>query len=258
MTDPIRQMLDEVAAGRLAPEEAAARIEQLPPASDEGGVSDLGFASIDTDRHDRCGVAEVVYAAGKTADQVVAIARHLVDRHGHALVTRANADHAAALTAGFDHTRASHRCGTILVGSAPQVTGTSIPIVTAGTSDEPVAEEAELTCASLGQAFHRVNDVGVAGVHRLLRRKAELDNAGVIICIAGMEGALPSVVGGLVSVPVIAVPTSVGYGVAMGGIAALMGMLTSCAAGVTVVNIDNGFGAAYVATLIQRQADGAA
>jgi len=256
MTDPVRDILADLAAGRIALDDAAAR---LAPADRTGRnaapVADLDFASIDHDRHERCGVPEVVYAAGKTPDQVVDIARALIERHGHALVTRADQGHAQALADAFDPVHAGARSETLLVGARPEAVGTSIPIVTAGTSDEPVAEEAQMTCAALGQRCHRVNDVGVAGVHRLLRRKSELDNAGAIICIAGMEGALPSVVGGIVRVPVIAVPTSVGYGAAMGGLAALMGMLTSCAAGVTVVNIDNGFGAAYIATLIQRQTD---
>ncbi len=250
MNDPIRHILAELVAGRLDVDRAAAQLQAAQP------VEDLGFASVDHDRHDRCGAAEVIFAAGKTPTQVVAIARSLVDRRGWVLVTRANEDHAAELTRAFDQVDLGTRGQTLLVGQAPDPAGTSVPIITAGTSDEPVAEEAAMTFAALGQRCHRVNDVGVAGVHRLLRRKAELDGAGAIVCIAGMEGALPSVVGGLVSVPVIAVPTSVGYGAAMGGLAALMGMLTSCAAGVSVVNIDNGFGAAYVATLIQRQTDG--
>ncbi len=255
MTEALHDILDDLAAGRATVDDAAARIRAASAAA--GPVEDLDFATIDHERRDRCGVAEVVYAAGKTPDQVVAIARSLVHRHGQALVTRADAAHAQAVNRAFDRVHAGARGATLLIGDAPQphAACTSIPIVTAGTSDEPAAEEAELTCAALGQRSHRVNDVGVAGVHRLLRRRDELNAAGVVIVIAGMEGALPSVVGGLVNVPVIAVPTSVGYGVAMGGLAALMGMLSSCAAGITVVNIDNGFGAAYAATLIQRQID---
>jgi NCAIR mutase (PurE)-related protein len=192
---------------------------------------------------------------GKTTTQVVDIARRIVDVSGYVLITRANADHAAAVADAFDQLRADERRQTILVGQAPEPTGTTIPIVTAGTSDLPVADEAALTFAAMGQNCKTINDVGVAGIHRLVERLDDLRGAGVIVCIAGMEGALPSVLGGLVSVPVIAVPTSIGYGAALQGVAALLGMLTSCASGVSVVNIDNGFGAAYTATLIQRQID---
>ncbi|NBB82036.1 MAG: nickel pincer cofactor biosynthesis protein LarB [Alphaproteobacteria bacterium] len=253
MTDPVRHTLADLAACRITLDDAASRLAPADGATPP--VADLDFATIDHERGERCGVPEVVYAAGKTPEQVVVITGALVERHGHALVTRADRHHAEALAGAFEPVHVGERSQTLLVGPRPDAVGTSIPIVTAGTSDEPVAGEAQLTCAALGQRCHRVNDVGVAGVHRLLRRKAELDRAGVIICIAGMEGALPSVLGGIVRVPVIAVPTSVGYGAAMGGLAALMGMLTSCAAGVTVVNIDNGFGAAYIATLIQHQTD---
>jgi hypothetical protein len=200
-------------------------------------------------------VPEVVYAAGKQPEQLVEITRQLIDRSDHALVTRANDEHIAALTDAFDRVELGNRRQTALVGQAPDPVGTPLPIVSAGTSDEPVAEEAELTCRALGQATHRINDIGVAGLHRLIGRLDDLQHAHAIVCIAGMEGALPSVLGGLVRVPVIAVPTSVGYGAAMGGLAALLGMLTSCAAGVSVVNIDNGFGGAYTATLIQRIGD---
>ncbi len=244
----LENLLREVAAGARSADEAA---RMLAPEAQS-----LGFATIDHDRAHRCGVPEVIYAAGKTAEQVVAIARTLIDRAGCALVTRATAEQAAAVEQTFAKVEPGSRRRTLLIGDAPGLRGTSVPIVTAGTSDEPVAEEAALTFAFLGQAHHRVSDVGVAGVHRLMARLDEIDGAAVIVCIAGMEGALPSVVGGLVAAPVIAVPTSVGYGAAFAGLAALLGMLTSCAAGVSVVNIDNGFGAAYSATLIQRAADG--
>ncbi|MHB1155973.1 MAG: nickel pincer cofactor biosynthesis protein LarB [Phycisphaerales bacterium] len=243
----LEQILTEVAAGRLAVDQATEQLATAEP---------LDYATLDHDRRRRCGSAEVIYAAGKTPDQVVAIAQRLIERNGHALVTRANADHAAAIRRAFAEPITGSRGSTFLLGKPPAEAGTPIPIVTAGTSDEPVAEEAMLTCRAMGQATRRLNDIGVAGLHRLVDRLPELRGAGCIICIAGMEGALPSVIGGLVSVPVIAVPTSVGYGAAFGGVAALLGMLTSCAAGVSVVNIDNGFGAAYTATLIQRLADG--
>jgi NCAIR mutase (PurE)-related protein len=200
-------------------------------------------------------VPEVVYASGKLPEQVAAIAGELVDRNGYALITRAGDDHVAAVKQRFSSVLHGERTSTMIVGEAPAASGTAIPIITAGTSDEAVAEEAELTCRALGQATRRINDVGVAGIARLVTRLEDARPTGVIIAIAGMEGALPSVVGGLVDVPVIAVPTSVGYGAALGGFTALLGMLTSCAAGVSVVNIDNGFGAAYIATLIQRQYD---
>lgn len=246
--DPLQSILTALASGELDIHSAVQRLHDL-------AAEPLGFATLDHHRHRRCGVPEVIYAAGKTADQVVRIAQSLVERSDHALVTRATEDQAAAVERAFAQVIKSGRGSTLLVGRPPEVAGTAIPIVTAGTSDEPVAQEAELTCRAMGQPTLRINDVGVAGLARLIRRIQEMQQTGVILCIAGMEGALPSVVGGLVSVPVIAVPTSVGYGAAFGGIAALLGMLTSCAAGVTVVNIDNGFGAAYSATLIQRQYD---
>lgn len=207
-------------------------------------------ATIDTDRAWRCGMPEVIFAEHKTADQVVAIARALLDKHGESLVTRATPEQADALEQAF--TGQSMVCDqarrTILIGDIErEFDVTAIPIITAGTSDEPIAAEAVLTCRAMGQPTMRISDVGVAGVHRLLNRVAMLESAKVVICIAGMEGALASVVGGLVRVPVIAVPTSVGYGAAFSGVAALLGMLTSCASGVTVVNIDNGFGAAVAA-----------
>ena len=248
MADRLREILDDLSRGALTTDQAAQRLHAL-------ACEPLGFATLDHGRARRCGVPEVIYAAGKTPDQVVRIAASLVDRTGHALITRAEPEHRLALGNAFDQITSGERGRTLLVGTPPPLGGTPLPIVTAGTSDEPVAEEAELTCAALGQASKRINDVGVAGLPRLIARLPELEGTGAIICIAGMEGALPSVVGGLVSVPVIAVPTSVGYGAAMGGLAALLGMLTSCAAGVSVVNIDNGFGAAYTATLIQRIRD---
>jgi NCAIR mutase (PurE)-related protein len=250
MGQTLAEILGDLTAGRLteAQAEAAVRARSVEP---------LGFATLDHQRAQRCGVGEVIYAQGKTAEQVVRIARALAERSGHALITRATAEQTGAIESAFVKVMRGSRGQTLLVGEAPAAGGTAIPIVTAGTSDEAVAEEAELTCVAMGQRTTRVNDVGVAGLARLIERVGEMKGAGVIVCIAGMEGALPSVVGGLVDVPVIAVPTSVGYGAAFDGIAALLGMMTSCAAGVTVVNINNGFGAAYAATLIQRQIDAA-
>lgn len=250
MVDGVRSILDRLLAGDLSMDQAEG---MLKPAHER-----LPFATLDHDRAGRCGAPEVVYAAGKSPEQVVVIVERLVERSGFALVTRADEGHQVALDEAFELIEGGHRRTTLLVGTPPTpVTDSAIPIVTAGTSDEPVAEEAMLTCLALGQPTRRMNDVGVAGLSRLFERLDEVRSAKVVICIAGMEGALPSVLGGLVEAPVIAVPTSVGYGAAFGGLAALCGMLTSCASGVAVVNIDNGFGAAYTATLIQRLADGA-
>ncbi|MEX0654186.1 MAG: nickel pincer cofactor biosynthesis protein LarB, partial [Phycisphaeraceae bacterium] len=209
----------------------------------------LGYATLDHDRARRCGVPEVVFAAGKTAEHLVGIVRELRRRQPCVLITRLNADHRAALHAAFADDLAPHDgpadAATAIVGQPASLDLPAIPIVTAGTSDAPVAHEAVMTCHALGHPALEINDVGVAGLHRLGQRLESLRAANVIVCITGMEGALPSVVGGLVDRPVIAVPTSVGYGAAFAGLTALLGMLTSCASGVSVVNIDNGFGAAY-------------
>jgi len=253
MHDALVIILDQLKRGELNVAQARQRIEHH-------AAQPLGFAVVDHHRPHRCGSAEVIYAAGKTPEQVVAIAKSIRLRHPVALMTRMTADHVQALTQAFNakDLTIGVRKGTALVGAppAPQRGAMKVAIVTAGTSDESVAEEAALTCAAMGQPWHRVSDVGVAGLHRLGGRLAELRESSVIICIAGMEGALPSVIGGLVAVPVIAVPTSVGYGAALGGWAALLGMLNSCSAGVTVVNIDNGFGAAMAACAINRLASG--
>lgn len=249
MTRSLKQTLNDLAAQNISIDQAAQKLQAL-------ANQPLGFATLDHQRHQRTGLPEVIFAAGKTPEQLVSIAQSLVARSDYALITRANADHAQALTQTFDTLTHDHRQQTFLIGAPPPQNATQpIPIITAGTSDAPVAEEAALTCAAMGQSTHSINDVGVAGLSRLIERLPEFQDASVIICIAGMEGALPSVVGGLVSCPVIAVPTSIGYGAAFEGVTALLGMMTSCAAGVTVVNIDNGFGAAYSATLIQRQSN---
>ena len=253
MADPLLDILQQVERGGLDPAQAAAALRR------QAGQP-LGFATVDHDRVARCGSAEVIFAEHKTAPQVVAIAEAIVQRHpgeAFSLVTRASAEHIEALRRRFAQeleVQVGARSGTVLIGAppSPHAGAPVIPIVAAGTSDEAVAEEAELTCRALGQPAKRINDVGVAGLHRLGAHLDQLRSATVVICIAGMEGALPSVVGGLVAAPVIAVPTSVGYGAAFGGLAALLGMLTSCAAGVVVVNIDNGFGAAYAASLINK------
>jgi NCAIR mutase (PurE)-related protein len=240
-------LLAEVAAGRLAPDAALDRLRQLP-------FEDLTFARIDHHRALRQGHPEVVFCEGKTPEQVVAICDRLAAMSGGFLGTRCGEDHAAAVRRAFPEAvwsplaRTVHLLPKGALEAAPD-TGT-ILVVSAGTSDLPVAEEAAVVAEVFGHRVERLVDVGVAGIHRLLASSERLRQADVIIVVAGMEGALPSVVGGLVPVPVIAVPTSVGYGASFGGLAALLGMLNSCAAGVTVVNIDNGFGAAAAASRI--------
>ncbi len=245
--EQLEALLAEVAAGRLAPAAALDRLRHFP-------FEDLSFARIDHHRALRQGYPEVVFCEGKTAEQVVAICSRLVAMSGAFLGTRCTPVQAEALAAAFPRARHNSLARTVhLVGeetSAPDADSGTILVVSAGTSDLPVAEEAAVVAEAFGHRVERLADVGVAGLHRLLAAGDRLREADVIIVVAGMEGALPSVVGGLVKVPVIAVPTSVGYGAAFGGLAALLGMLNSCAAGVTVVNIDNGFGAAAAASRI--------
>jgi NCAIR mutase (PurE)-related protein len=214
---------------------------------------DLGFARVDTDRRNRRGFPEVIFCAGKLPQQVLSIARALLEADGAVLGTRANAEHYNAVAAEFPEARFDDvsRCITIIRRPMPALPG-AVAVVCAGTSDIPVAEEAAVTLETFGCTVDRISDVGVAGIHRLLAVRDRLEACNAIIVAAGMEGALPSAVAGLVSKPVIAVPTSVGYGASFGGIAALLGMLNSCGSGVTVVNIDNGFGAAYAAANICR------
>jgi len=227
------------------------RREQVLRAFQAAPVVNLGFAQVDTHRALRKGFPEVIFGGGKTPAQVVKIAAKLVEREQRILVTRVGPDHARALKKELK--RAVYhevaRCVTIEKKPLPKRAGT-IAVICAGTSDLPVAEEAAVTAEIMGNRVERVNDVGVAGVHRLFNRLDVIQRANVVIVVAGMEGALPSVVGGLVDKPVIAVPTSIGYGASFGGIAALLAMLNSCASGVTVVNIDNGFGAGFAASQI--------
>lgn len=236
-----------VADGTMTPAQLVERVHL-------DAVTDLGYAQVDTDRGVRTGVSEVIYGAGKTAAQIAGIVAAMREAgQRRVLITRLDAEKAEALRqAGCDF--AYHevaRAG--VVGELPEPDGNgTILVVTAGTSDVPVAEEAALTARFLGNRVECVNDAGVAGIHRLLRHAEQIARAQVIVAIAGMEGALPSVVGGLASCPVIAVPTSVGYGANMGGLTALLAMVNSCASGVSVVNIDNGFGAAYQASLINH------
>ena len=237
-------MLEQFRAGKI-PLEKVLRAWQSSP------VVDLGFAQVDVHRALRKNFPEVIFGSGKTPAQVMKIAAKLVDHGQPVLATRVNADHARVLKKRFKH--AVHhplaRCVTIEKKPLPRRDG-FIAVVCAGTSDLPVAEEAAVTAEIMGNRVERVHDVGVAGLHRMLARLELLQKANVLVVVAGMEGALPSVVAGLVSKPVIAVPTSVGYGASFGGVAALLAMLNSCASGVTVVNIDNGFGAGYAASQI--------
>jgi NCAIR mutase (PurE)-related protein len=243
----VRNLLSRVADGTLSPEHALDDLSAEPYES-------LEFATIDHHRALRQGFPEVIYGGGKTTEQIVAIAERIAERHGAFLATRLSADAIEAIERRFDRVEINALGRTAhLAGTEPPAAGRgTVLIVTAGTSDLPVAEEAAVTACALGNRTARLNDVGVAGLHRLLARKDEILGASVIIVIAGMDGALASVLGGLVRVPVIAVPTSVGYGAAFGGIAPLLAMLNSCAAGVTVVNIDNGFGAAMAASRINH------
>lgn len=243
--DRVKAMLDEVAAGRLPVEAALAQLDDAP-------VAELGFAALDTHRALRQGYPEVVFGQGKTAEQVVAICERLAAHGDGFLVTRADEKLRTALGAQWPNAEANELARTVLLRGerATRRSGKPVAVVTAGTSDLPVAEEAAVTLDTFGHAVLRVTDVGVAGIHRLLAKRDALQAAGVVIVVAGMDGALPSVVGGLLRAPVIAVPTSVGYGAAFGGLAPLLTMLNSCAAGVTVCNIDNGFGAAVAASRI--------
>ena len=219
--------------------------------------ADLGYASVDHHRALRQGAPEVVFALGKTAEQITGIARELARTGQNVLVTRLDEDKAREVTAalpGLKYVKLA-RTATLEQAPIPQLGTRPVALVSAGTGDLPVAEECAETLRTLGVAVERVYDVGVAGIHRLLHKREVFDRAGVVIVVAGMEGALPSVVGGMVAGPVIAVPTSVGYGVSFGGLTALGGMLSSCASGVVVCNIDNGFGAAFAAARILRLRD---
>ena len=244
-------LLERVASGAVDP---GAALDELSFAPTES----LGFATIDHHRSLRQGYPEVIFAPGKTVEQVVAIAERIAERGDGCLVTRAEVDVRAALAARFPTARVNDLGRTVLVARSSRDAATpaagQVLIVTAGTSDLPVAEEAAETALAIGCTVGRLTDVGVAGIHRVLAGRGQLSQASVVIVVAGMDGALPSVVGGLVRSPVIAVPTSVGYGASFGGIAALLTMINSCAAGITVVNIDNGFGAAMAAARILRGA----
>jgi len=242
------QLLEQFRAGKIPLEKVLHAFQAAPSA-------DLGFAQVDTHRALRKNFPEVIFGAGKTTAQIVHIAAKLLQVGQQVLITRITEEQGRALKRKFK--RAIHhpvaRCVTIEKKPMPKRSGT-IAVVCAGTSDLPVAEEAAVTAEVMGNRVERINDIGVAGLHRVLSRLEQLQSANVIVAVAGMEGALPSVLAGLVSQPVIAVPTSIGYGASFGGIAALLAMLNSCASGVTVVNIDNGFGAGYAASQINMVA----
>jgi NCAIR mutase (PurE)-related protein len=243
--ESIRDLLQELAMGRVDVDGALARVRGMP-------YEDLGFAKVDHHRSLRGGAAEAVFCPGKTPEQVVAIAERLAARQPNVLATRAGADVAAAVAAaGLTHVY--HAAARLLIVRPEPVEAVGLIVVAcAGTADLPVAEEAALVAEALGNRVERLHDCGVAGLHRLLAHYDLLAEANAIVVVAGMEGALPSVVGGLVDRPVIAVPTSVGYGASFGGVAALLAMLNSCAPGVSVVNIDNGYGAAHQASQINH------
>ncbi|MBI4571668.1 MAG: nickel pincer cofactor biosynthesis protein LarB [Chloroflexi bacterium] len=243
----LRELLEGVAAGRTGIEAALEELRLLP-------YEDLGFAKIDHHRALRDALPEVVLGEGKTPEQTAEIARRLAARTGRLLVTRAGRATADAVRAALPDVTYHETARCLTLERRPDPRQPGVTVLCGGTADLPVAEEAAVTAEIMGSAVARVHDVGVAGIHRLLDHLPALRDARAIVAVAGMEGALPSVVAGLVSVPVIAVPTSIGYGASFGGIAPLLAMLNSCAAGVAVVNIDNGFGAGYLAAVINRLA----
>src|SRR3954452_15102828 len=244
--DQLRALFEQVRSGDVDIDAAIGRMRHMP-------FEDLGFAKVDHHRALRHGMPEVIFAKGKTPEQVAAIAEHLLANARNVLITRADRACADFVTAQIPEAEYMPLSTTIRVWRDRTIHGKGrIAVVCAGTSDIPVAEEAQVTAELMGNDVDTIHDIGVAGIHRLMSNRDRLTQARVVVVCAGMEGALPSVVGGLVSCPVIAVPTSIGYGASFHGLAALLGMLHSCASNVTVVNIDNGFGAGYVASLINR------
>lgn len=243
----LKKILEDVKNGTLTEQEAMEKLKKLP-------FEDLGFANIDHHRKLRTGYPEVIFSQGKTPEQVAEIMSRLKTENTNVLATRASKEHFNAVKEKIPDAQYNKLARTITLKKENKNNGKGrILIISAGTSDIPIAEEAAITAEIMGNEVERLFDVGVAGLQRILNNLEKLHSASVIICVAGMEGALPSVVSGLVSCPVIAVPTSVGYGAAFEGLAALLTMLNSCASGVTVVNIDNGFGAGYAASLINRK-----
>jgi pyridinium-3,5-biscarboxylic acid mononucleotide synthase len=245
--DLVRKLLAEVRQGLVSEEEALEALRGMP-------FEDIGFACIDHHRSLRRGMSEVIFGQGKLVRDILAIRERMLRDRDDILITRLSEEKAREIRAVHPEASYHERAGCLtLVQSPREVRGRGdILIISAGTSDIPVAEEAAVTARFMGNHVQILHDLGVAGIHRVLAHREKIARAGVVVVVAGMEGALPSVVAGLVDKPVIAVPTSVGYGAGFGGIAALLGMLNSCAAGVTVVNIDNGFGAGYAASLINR------
>ncbi len=244
--EQLRSLLADVKSGVTDIDAALERVRHLP-------FEDIGFANVDHHRALRHGLPEVIFGLGKTADHVIGIAGKLLERGGNVLITRTTPPMAERVIAEFPGAEYFPMSGAIRFWREKTITGKgTIAVLCAGTSDIPVAEEARITAEVMGNEVDSIHDIGVAGIHRLLGHHTRIAAARVVIVCAGMEGALPSAVGGMVSVPVIAVPTSVGYGASFHGLAALLGMLNSCSSNVTVVNIDNGFGAGYVASLINR------
>jgi NCAIR mutase (PurE)-related protein len=243
----LKRLLEDIKKGKVRVSEGLERLKTLP-------FEELGFATIDTHRSLRHGFPEVIYGEGKSAAQIKQIAKRMSVRKENVLITRVDSVKASAVKRAFPEAVYNKIARTLFIKShrVKKSSRGTVLVICAGTSDIPVAEEAAVTAECMGNNVKRLYDVGVAGIHRLLNKKEEVFSANVLIVVAGMEGALPSVVSGLVARPVIAVPTSVGYGANLGGLTTLMAMLNSCAAGVSVVNIDNGFGAAYVASLINR------
>ena len=244
--DRLRALLQEVQSGATNVDSAMERMRHLP-------FEDLGYAKLDHHRALRHGMTEVIFGKGKTPEHIAGIAQKLLEQSQNLLITRANRESADAVKEVAPDSEYFPLSGAIRIWGDRAVHGKgTLAVVCAGTSDIPVAEEAQVTAEVMGNEVDVIHDIGVAGIHRLMSNRERLTRARVVVVCAGMEGALPSAVGGLVSVPVIAVPTSVGYGASFHGLAALLGMLNSCASNVTVVNIDNGFGAGYVASLINR------
>ena len=246
-SDSLKQLLEQVAAGSLEPEQAMQRLKKLP-------YEDLGFARVDHHRVLRRGFPEVIFGQGKTAEQITAISHSLHGQGAAVLVTRVDPSKAEAVLSEYPELTYHPDCACLsqLAGEPPRPGRGTVVVIAAGTSDLPVAQEAVLTAELMGSKVEKVYDVGVSGLHRLASAAEVLMQASAYVVVAGMEGALPSVVAGLVDKPVVAVPTSVGYGTSFGGLAALLGMLNSCAPGLSVVNIDNGFGAGYLASLIDH------
>jgi hypothetical protein len=240
----LTQLLKQVQGGKVSVDDAVHQLKDLP-------FAELGYATVDTHRSLRFGFPEVVLGEPKTAEQILGIVATLVERKQPVLVTRLQPDKAEALVAKFPKGQYHPVARIFHLKQGKQRAG-KVSVVTAGTSDIPVAEEAALTAEAMGATVRRVYDVGVAGLHRLLRRRAEIQDAHAVVVVAGMEGALGSVMGGLVGIPVVAVPTSVGYGANLQGVAALLSMVNSCSSNVAVVNIDNGFGGGFYAALISR------